>query len=94
MRDKLEYLNLIELEDNLIYLQENRDYVKKTVELFEKLIRDRYADERKVNLTNIEMYESLMKEINNLVKYLEESKITYDKEREILRLELKTFLEN
>ena len=90
MKDTLEYLDLIKLEDNLIYLQKNRDYVKETVKMFKKFIKDRYENEKKVNLTNSKLYESLMKKINNLVKYLEESKITYDKELERIRLELET----
>ena len=89
-KDDLErkYLKLIELEDGLIYLQENQDYVIKNIEIFQKLIEDRYENEKEIKLTDVKVYESVMEKINNLINYLEESEMTYEKELERVRLGL------
>ena len=81
-------LNLIELEDSLIYLQENRDYVIGNIEIFKKLIADRYENEKRIKLTNVKVYESVMEKIDNLIKYLEESDVTYAKELSKVRLKI------
>ena len=70
-KQKDNLLNLIELEDSLIYLQKNQNYLIKNIEIFQKLIEDRYENEK---LTNLKVYESIIERVNNLLNYLEDIK--------------------
>ena len=82
------YLELINEVEDLIYFQSNRDYLIKNIELFQGVIMDGYANEKKIKGEEIKVYEFAIEAIRNLTQYLVESKNKYQKNLEMLELEL------
>lgn len=82
------YLKLRNKIEDLVYFESNREYLIKNIELFQELIMDGYANEKRIKEKKIEVYEFAIEAIRNLRKYLVESNSKYQKHLEIAKLEL------
>lgn len=75
---KKKLLKVRELKEDLEYLESNEEHVIRMINMFQTFLEDRYRNERRLAGGKIEIYEVLLKEVDNLFEHVKSSKVIYE----------------